>query len=136
MAANSYVETLSRKPEYIEDLEKGIFDSLFYSKDENEFLEDGVTPNPNFGDYLKNPDGSKAFGGLLGGEQYKDMFNLPSYEVAGLDPMQTQAYDTLGSDAYLERMDPYFDAAGGYSSQAAKSFRTRSRNGGSGYRYF
>ena len=119
MAANSYVETLQRKPEYIEDLEKGIFDSLFYSRDENEFLEDGVTPNPDFGDYLKNPDGSKAFGGLLGGEQYKDMFNLPSYEVAGLDPMQTQAYDTLSSEDYLNRMDPYFDAAGGYSGQAA-----------------
>ena len=72
MAANSYVETLQRKPEYIEDLEKGIFDSLFYSRDENEFLEDGVTPNPNFGDYLRNEDGSKAFGGLLGGEKYKD----------------------------------------------------------------
>ena len=47
------------------------------------------------------------------------MFNLPSYEVAGLDPMQTQAYDTLSSEDYLNRMDPYFDAAGGYSGQAA-----------------
>ena len=57
MAANSYVETLQRKPEYIEDLEKGIFDSLFYSRD------------PETGDYLRNEDGSKKFGGLLGGEQ-------------------------------------------------------------------
>ena len=27
---STYVETLQRKPAYIEDLEKGIFDSLFY----------------------------------------------------------------------------------------------------------
>ena len=50
--SNTYVETLSRKPAYIEDLEKGIFDSLFYERDTEEFLPDG-SPNPNYGDYQK-----------------------------------------------------------------------------------
>ena len=56
------VETLQRKPQYIEDLEKGIFDSLFYSRD------------ADTGDYQLDEEGNKIFGGLLGGSQYEDLF--------------------------------------------------------------
>ena len=45
---STYVETLQRKPAYIEDLEKGIFDSLFYDRD------------PETGDYLKDADGNNV----------------------------------------------------------------------------
>jgi hypothetical protein len=94
---STYVETLQRKPAYIEDLEKGIFDSLFYERD------------PETGDYLKDEEGNKIFGGLLGGTQYQDLFDLPEYKIAELDPMQQEAYRTLTSDEYRERMEPYFD---------------------------
>jgi len=101
------VETLQRKPQYIEDLEKGIFDSLFYSRD------------PDTGDYQLDEEGNKIFGGLLGGSQYQDLFKLPDYQVAGLNPNQQRVYDTLGSDEYLNRYQPYFDQAQTLSQQGS-----------------
>jgi hypothetical protein len=104
---STYVETLQRKPAYIEDLEKGIFDSLFYDRD------------PETGDYLKDAEGNKIFGGLLGGSQYQDLFDLPEYKVAELDPMQQEAYKTLTSDEYRQRMEPYFDQSQTLTEDAA-----------------
>lgn len=119
---STYVETLSRKPAYIEDLEKGIFDSLFYERDTEEFLPDG-SPNPNFRNYLKDAEGNKIFGGLLGGTQYQDLFDLPEYKIAELDPMQREAYDTLTSDEYRQRMEPYFDQSQTLTEDAAGALK-------------
>ena len=121
MVDNTYVETLQRKPSYIEDLEKGIFDSLFYERD------------PEKGDYRKDEEGNKVFGGLLGTSVPQEinreaLFNLPDYVVAALDPLQTQAYTKIGSDAFLNRLDPYFktgtDPTTGQESALSKALTT------------
>ena len=121
MVDNTYVETLQRKPSYIEDLEKGIFDSLFYERD------------PETGDYRKDEEGNKVFGGLLGTSVPQEinreaLFNLPDYVVAALDPLQTQAYTKIGSDAFLNRLDPYFktgtDPTTGQESALSKALGT------------
>ena len=64
---------LQRKPEYIEKLEQGIFDALFFTRDDRKFITDAdgkPVLNPNFGKPLtREVDGEQLpiFGGLLGG---------------------------------------------------------------------
>jgi len=94
MVEETRQEVIQRKPTYIEDLEKGIFDALFFSKDDREKVIDtrkripveGVPdltiPNPTFGLEIENPNfgqvrridpfdpsSSRDFSGLLGGIQ-------------------------------------------------------------------
>ena len=111
---------LQRKPEYIEQLEQGIFDALFFTRDDREFITDAdgkQIPNPNFGKRLtREVDGEQVpiFGGLLGGLQPRegltreDLFRLPDFQVAPLDPLQQSVLTELASKDFEDRAEEYF----------------------------
>ena len=124
---------LQRKPEYIEKLEQGIFDALFFTRDDRKFITDAdgkPIPNPNFGKPITTEvDGEQVpmFGGLLGGFlpreglTQEDLFRLPDFQVAPLDPLQQSVLTELASDEFKERAEPFFQFAEGTAIPRALS---------------
>ena len=111
MVEQSYVETLQKKAPYIENIEKGLLDSLFmpqYDKDGSftGFGPDGLLSDTRFTD----PTSSEY------------LFGIPPNQIAGLDPLQTQAFDTLGSQTYMDRYKPFFQSASGYGKAGGSAF--------------
>ena len=108
----STVETIQRKAPYIEDMEKGVLDSLF----DSQYDEDGTFTG--FGDQ-----------GLLSGE-YADptsdkyLFKVPDQKIAGIDPLQQKVFDTLGSQEYMDRFKPFFEAGSQYGQAGAESLKS------------
>ena len=112
MVEQSYVETLQKKAPYIENIEKGILDSLF----DPQYDESGTFIG--FGDK-----------GLLSSEQFTDptssqyMFGIPQYQIAGMDPLQTQVLNTLGSTAYQDRFKPFFQSAAQFGTAGSDALK-------------
>ena len=112
MVEQSYVETLQKKAPYIENIEKGILDSLF----DPQYDESGTFIG--FGDK-----------GLLSSEQFTDptssqyMFGIPDYQIAGMDPLQTQVLNTLGSTAYQDRFKPFFQSAAQFGTAGSDALK-------------
>ena len=81
------VETVQRRPEYIETLEKGILDYLF-----------GYDPE------------SGTYSGILGplGKE-KGYFDLPDYQVAPYTDIQKTLLDYVGSEGFQDRYKDYID---------------------------
>ena len=64
---NEVVESINRRPEYIEEREKALLDQIF-------------------GKY--NEETGQYEGGTI---QQENLFNIPEYRMAGLDPLELQA---------------------------------------------
>jgi hypothetical protein len=79
------VESINRRPEYIEEREKSLLDQIF-------------------GKY--NEETGEYEGGTM---QQPDLFNVPEYRQPGLDPLETKALDLAGSEGFINRYSPYFD---------------------------
>ena len=173
MVEETRQEVIQRKPTYIEDLEKGIFDALFFSRDKRENIVDTrekiqdpnnpnnlidnptfntIVPNPSFGQVRRTDpfdlSSPKDFSGLLGGIQPRvdtrkfikdylgrdipnpnfgsrlkteDLFQLPDFQVAPLDKLQTDVLTKLGSDEFRDRAEPFFQFAEGTAIPRALS---------------
>ena len=79
------VESINRRPEYIEEREKALLDQIF-------------------GKY--NEETGEYEGGTM---QQEDLFRVPEYRQPGLDPLETKALDLAGSEGFINRYSPYFD---------------------------
>ena len=86
-ASDGTVETIQRKPEYIETLEKGILDYLF-----------GYDPD------------SGTYSGILGplGRE-KGYFDLPEYKIAPYTDIQKTLLDYVGGEGFQDRYKDYID---------------------------
>tara|TARA_R110002167_G_scaffold3476_6_gene17000 strand:- start:6274 stop:7845 length:1572 start_codon:yes stop_codon:yes gene_type:complete len=99
MAETTTVQTTQRRPEYIEQREQLLLDQIFGT--------------PTTAD-----DGSVTYsGGLIDASKYPDLFTIPEYKQAALDPLEQAAYGMFDSpeerQAYVNRYQPYFlDASG------------------------
>ena len=99
MAETTTVQTTQRRPEYIEQREQLLLDQIFGRPSTDE--EGNVTYT----------------GGLIDASQYPDLFTIPEYKQAALDPLEQAAYGMFDTpeerQAYVNRYQPYFlDASG------------------------
>lgn len=81
------VESINRRPEYIEEREKALLDQIF-------------------GKY--NEETGQYEGGTM---QQPDLFNIPEYRMAGLDPLELKALNLAGSEGFINRYSPYFETS-------------------------
>jgi len=93
------VQTTQRRPEYIEQKEQLLLDQIF-------------------GRPTTDADGNVTYGGgLIDASQYPDLFTIPEYKQAALDPLEQASYGMFDTpeerQAYINRANPYFmDASG------------------------
>ena len=104
------VETIQRRPEYIETLEKGVLDYLF-----------GYDPE------------SGTYSGILGplGRE-KGYFDLPEYEVAPYTNIQQNVLDYVGGEGFQDRYKDYIDTGEQAIDQGIGYFDTAKDLVGSG----
>ena len=104
------VETIQRKPEYIETLEKGILDYLF-----------GYDPKTG------------TYSGVLGpiGKE-KGYFDLPEYQVAPLTDIQKNLLSYVSGGDFQDRYKDYFDTGEAAIDQGIGFFDKASDLVGSG----
>ena len=104
------METIQRRPEYIETLEKGVLDYLF-----------GYDPE------------SGTYSGILGplGRE-KGYFDLPEYEVAPYTNIQQNVLDYVGGEGFQDRYKDYIDTGEQAIDQGIGYFDTASDLVGSG----
>ena len=107
------IEQIQRKPPYLENIEKGILDSLF----DPQYDDDGTFTG--FGE-----------SGLLSSPKYTDpssadyLFGVPDQNLAEIDPFQQKVFDTLSSQQYMDRFKPFFTSAGQYGKAGSEAFKS------------
>lgn len=89
------IEQIQRRPEYIEQREKALLDQVFGKYDAKT---------------------GKWSGGTL---QQGNLFNIPEYRLAGESGLTQGARELAGSQEFLNRYQPYFDASSQFLGRGA-----------------